>query len=175
MLILIKKLNRLQISEKYLKLGIRLEGECEMRCVNCGKEIEDKSKYCKYCGRNQYQSNITRELPPEDRPQMFNCVECGRPLPVGIDQCIYCNHIYQNEYAVRIKAEQHTGIVGHKGLKCPKCNSDNIKVENDIPISSTLKELIIFGAVLPTTKAKYRKDMVYHCASCGYSWKDSEF
>lgn len=142
-----------------------------MKCNSCGREIADNSNFCSYCGSCQ-NSYTEEELNLEDYPELFNCVECGRPLPVGIDKCIYCNHIYQKSYADRVKAEQHTGILGHKGLRCPMCQSDNIRVENDIPTSVTIKEILLFGMVMPTTKAHYRKDMIYHCASCGYSWTE---
>lgn len=143
-----------------------------MKCNNCGREIDNGSKFCNYCGACQTPYPEAKELPPEEQPELFKCVKCGRPLPVGIDQCIYCKYIYQGTYAQKMKAEQHTGILGNKGLKCPKCASDNIRIENDIPVATKIKELFLIGAIMPQTKAKYRKDMIYHCASCGYAWKE---
>ena len=100
-----------------------------IKCTECGKEISDKTDKCPNCGCPNEQFNKPKELPPEERPEMFNCVDCGRPLPVGINKCIYCNHVYGKVTVEDILNEQYTGISGKKGIFCPKCGSAKIKIE----------------------------------------------
>lgn len=150
-----------------------------IKCPECGKEISDRAKSCPNCGfpitdekENQTRSDErVPELPPEERPEMFECVECGRPLPVGIEQCPYCNHVYQDNYRDKLLEESETGIFGRKNLICPSCGSKKIIVNNDIPVWRKALDGWVLGTVMPDTKMKYRKNMVYVCKVCGYSWK----
>lgn len=72
-----------------------------IKCPECGKEISDKATYCPNCGCPSKEFNTPKELSENENPQMFNCVNCGRPLPVGIEECIYCNYNYKegNNYS----------------------------------------------------------------------------
>lgn len=47
-----------------------------MKCVFCGKEIEEGSLFCGYCGREQ--------------PKVKYCVQCGREIDADADFCGYC-------------------------------------------------------------------------------------
>ena len=59
-----------------------------MKCVHCGKEIDDKSKFCKYCG------GITPEIKESKNPQTgvkkFKCQVCGAELNPGVKFCTKC-------------------------------------------------------------------------------------
>lgn len=144
-----------------------------IKCPECGKEISDKAPACPNCGcpQSEFNKKMVKELPPEERPEMFSCVNCGRPLPVGIEKCIYCDQVYRETIYENLKKESETGVLGRKNLMCPRCNSKNIKIENDIPFYKKAMEIILVGGILPTTKHDYAKDMIYHCKSCGYSWR----
>lgn len=141
-----------------------------INCPECGKEISDKADKCPNCGCPNEEFNKPKELPPEERPEMFNCVDCGRPLPVGIDKCIYCNHVYGKVTSDDILREQYTGISGTKGMRCPKCGSNKIRIENGIPLWKKAFDIVVIGGIMPTTKAEYRKGMSYICKSCGCKW-----
>lgn len=45
-----------------------------MKCVNCGRELPDGTKFCPYCGTGQ----------------MMRCVNCDQELPGGTKFCPYC-------------------------------------------------------------------------------------
>lgn len=132
-----------------------------IKCPECGKEISDKAPTCPNCGCPKNEFLKSKELPPEERPELFNCVECGRPLPVGIEKCIYCNHKYQENIKNNLLSEEGTGIFGRKGLHCPNCGSKNIHIDNDIPLWKKARDILLIGGLMPTTKAEHRKDMVY--------------
>lgn len=91
-----------------------------IKCPECGKEISTKAYKCPNCGcpASEFRDpDEVEEMPEDQRPQMFNCYQCGRPLPVGIDECIYCGKKYtKNSYNTNI---------------CPKCSSHNIKIRNN--------------------------------------------
>lgn len=143
-----------------------------IKCPECGKEISDKAEACPNCGCPITKINSVRELPDEEKPELFECVECGRPLPIGIEKCIYCNHIYTENYWKKIKEESETGVWGTSKVICPICQSRNMKIEGDIPIFLKIFELWGAGAVLPQTKIKYRDKMIYNCQVCGTVWNE---
>lgn len=143
-----------------------------IKCPECGKEISDKATYCPNCGCPSKEFNTPKELSENEKPQMFNCVNCGRPLPVGIKKCIYCNHLYANNYREKIEKEIGTGIWGISKVICPTCKSRNIKIQGDVPIFLKLFEIWGVGTVLPQTKIKYRDKMIYSCQVCKTVWNE---
>lgn len=158
-----------------------------IRCPECGKEVSDRAKSCPNCGfpieevhknEQEYKTDSkderVEELPPEERPEMFECVQCGKPLPKGIERCVYCNHIYQEEYKQKLKEESETGAFGRDELSCPICGSKYLKIENDIPTWKKILEVWTIGTLLPITKLNYKKDMVYKCRKCGSIWEENE-
>lgn len=140
-----------------------------MNCPECGKEISDKAASCPNCGCPM--RNIPRELSDDEKPEMFDCFECGKPLPVGIDKCVYCGKVYDMNKMIEEENATVTGRTGKKGIKCPKCRSRKFHVKNDIPVTKKIGELLVFGTVLASTKVQYRENMIYICKECGYSWK----
>lgn len=71
-----------------------------IKCPECGKEISDKATQCPNCGcpcEEFHKTKAPKELPENEKPQMFNCINCGRPLPIGIEECIYCGYVYSAE------------------------------------------------------------------------------
>ena len=60
-----------------------------MKCVNCGQEIPDETKFCPYCGTSQ----------------MMKCVNCDQEIPGGTKFCPYCG-AKQIIYVVPESAEQ---------------------------------------------------------------------
>lgn len=151
-----------------------------IKCPECGREISDRAANCPGCGfpiaeeigklqRNVSESEDYEDL--EENTQLFDCVECGRPLPVGIKECIYCNHKYIYTNDIKNENYSQTGRFGKKNLICPKCGSRNIQVVNDIPMHKKIGEFLAFGTVMPTTKNEYRDKMEYQCNSCHNRWK----
>lgn len=143
-----------------------------IRCPECGCEISDKALSCPKCGCPKEEYMKPKELPPEKRPELFNCVNCGRPLPIGIDRCIYCAYEYKEIKSEQLQRESDTGILGRKNLRCPNCGSKSIHIENDIPFWKKARDIILIGGLMPTTKAEHRQDMEYVCRVCGFKWNE---
>ena len=60
-----------------------------MKCIYCGKEIDDKSKFCKYCGSSVPPKN---ERPNSDTSKGSKqvCESCGAELKPGMKFCTKC-------------------------------------------------------------------------------------
>lgn len=142
-----------------------------IKCLECGKEFSDKAAACPNCGCPVNHAKNAQELPDDEKPDLFKCTECGRPLPVGIDKCIYCGFKYNSE-AEEAKEEVYSGVTGRDKLQCPVCKSKYIGIQNDIPLLQKIGEIFGIGTVLPETKAKYRSDMIYVCKKCGTIWDE---
>ena len=57
-----------------------------MKCIECGREIEDNKKFCKYCGAPvKHQSN-----PAEKLASTTKCQRCGATLKLGTAFCTQC-------------------------------------------------------------------------------------
>ena len=139
-------------------------------CPECGKEISDKATSCPNCGCPNSEFIRPEELPPEEWPEMFDCVKCGKKIPVNSEKCIFCNYIYKKVDSSDILNEDDTGVFGKKNLFCPKCGSKKIYIENDIPLWKKARDILLIGGIMPTTKADHRKGMIYICKSCGSRW-----
>lgn len=55
-----------------------------MKCTNCGKEITDGQKFCKYCGAPVKIQATT------DNPKVKICSKCGAPIKDGFAFCDQC-------------------------------------------------------------------------------------
>ena len=57
-----------------------------MKCIECGREIEDNKKFCKYCGAPVKQNNAL------DEKLVFvkKCQGCGATLKPGVAFCTQC-------------------------------------------------------------------------------------
>ena len=51
-----------------------------MKCKNCGKKIDEDSKFCKYCGI---------KLSKKINKKLLNCNECGYVI---IGDSHFCSH-----------------------------------------------------------------------------------
>lgn len=151
-----------------------------IQCPECGKEISDKSEFCINCGypiaisihKDDTKNRVVEEYEDlEENTQIFDCIECGRPLPVGIKKCIYCEHKYTYNSDIKRENYTQTGRFGRKNIICPKCGSRSFKVLNDVPIHKKIGDIIAFGTVSEVTKNDYRGNMEYLCNSCFYKWK----
>lgn len=139
----------------------------------CGKDISDRAVSCPNCGCPTVEKK-PRELSEDEKPEMFNCTECGRPLPVTIEKCIYCGKIYDIQKEMEKESIKNTGRTGKKNLCCPRCHCTSVNVKNDIPFLKKVADIFAYGTVSPMTKSQYRSGMIYVCNSCNYSWKDGE-
>lgn len=141
-----------------------------INCPECGKEISDKAASCPNCGLPI--EKMPRELTENEKPEMFDCFECGRPLPTSIDRCIYCGKVYNIDNIIEKENATVTGRTGRKGIRCPQCGSRKFRIQNDIPITRKIGELLTFGTVLASTKMEYRGNMIYICKECGKEWNN---
>lgn len=72
-------------------------GNWNIVCPECGHENESNTQCCIFCGYEYDNDECEvkpRLLAKEDQEELFNCYKCGRPLPIGIDQCVYCKYKY---------------------------------------------------------------------------------
>ena len=67
-----------------------------IRCYNCGKEIDEGSVFCGYCGKKQ--------------PTVKYCVKCGKEIGLDDAFCGYCGtpQVFKEEDAPVVKDEQET-------------------------------------------------------------------
>ena len=143
-----------------------------VKCPECGKEVSDRAKSCPNCGfpieeevhknEQEYKTDSkderVEELPPEERPEMFECLQCGRKLPVGIEECVFCGRTYRN---INNNPEPE--------IQCPACGSYKIKQISKKPFLKKFMEVVAVGGVLPDVNNDYRTE--YKCKNCGKTWE----
>ncbi len=119
-----------------------------IQCPECGREISDRAKSCPHCGfpveeLEKQEKVVPRELPEDQRPELFECYKCGRKIPVGIVECPFCKYLYgtsrsnlyEQEKEAMSKELEFRGLftlAGNGRRKnrykkiCPRCKSDNV-------------------------------------------------
>jgi RNA polymerase subunit RPABC4/transcription elongation factor Spt4 len=67
-----------------------------MRCSNCGKNLEEGTKFCPVCGNAVPEQTHTMQEPPPTplRPQaeMHFCPKCGSVVPLNARFCAACGN-----------------------------------------------------------------------------------
>jgi RNA polymerase subunit RPABC4/transcription elongation factor Spt4 len=67
-----------------------------MRCSNCGKNLEESTKFCPVCGNAVPEQTHTMQEPPPTplRPQaeMHFCPKCGSVVPLNARFCAACGN-----------------------------------------------------------------------------------
>lgn len=75
-----------------------------MYCIHCGRQIEDGSRFCKYCGQRQQSAEEPVKMEPtpapapepapqpapKAEPEMVPCIHCGRLIRADKRFCIFC-------------------------------------------------------------------------------------
>jgi hypothetical protein len=80
-----------------------------MFCKNCGKEIEDNSKYCKYCGyivNSEQNNNIDTSIKPveiisrgENVKNNIRCPLCNRVDNISKVSAVYSSGVSEGRYS----------------------------------------------------------------------------
>lgn len=145
-----------------------------IKCPECGKEISSKADKCPNCGCPV--DDIIQKNAIEDQPDTFNCSSCGRPIPVGSHECMYCGHQY-------IKAPT-------KKIVCPECGGTNVDITfvqsgaytntRNMGAPTTMGRKILKGATFGLwgltgarkshSSTSFRNDKMAVCKDCGHSW-----
>ena len=131
-----------------------------MRCMKCGKEVNDELTFCPVCGnelhKNQKYSNKA--------DYFLRCPVCGKEYLYEMNHCIEC--VYKTEAYQQELLRLQRNIESYKPVtkyvpKCPTCGSTNLK-----RISSTQKatNAVLFGLF------GNKRSKQFHCNNCGYEW-----
>lgn len=59
-------------------------------CKNCGKEISDTAKVCRFCGTKVGGAVIKGEVPVQKGANERTCPSCGKQVPATANVCRYC-------------------------------------------------------------------------------------
>lgn len=99
-----------------------------MYCKECGKGIEDNSKFCLYCGSKVSIEKIL-EPPQEVEKILFpKCPNCKRDVTYTWKRCLYCG----SELVPQKEPEKSYLI------QCPKCKRDITRTSENCPYCSYL-------------------------------------
>ena len=128
-----------------------------IKCIECGKEISDKSQICTNCGCPTSESIKEKELSFFE----FKCRNCSGTKYTRIENqggvffiCDKCGYV--DEF---ISREKQT--IQSSKPKCPTCGSTNIR-----RISGSKKAASIIGfGILSSNLGK-----TYECLNCKHKW-----
>lgn len=70
-----------------------------IKCIECGKEISDKSAQCVYCGC------------PIDEIKVLHCEECGNVIKASDEYCKKCGCPVDNKKNDTIKKDERTPVI----------------------------------------------------------------
>ncbi|MDO5411553.1 MAG: zinc ribbon domain-containing protein [Lachnospiraceae bacterium] len=93
---------------------LKFEGDENVKCTECGREIEDNKKFCKYCGALVKPHNVSEQK----AEQMARCKACGAVLKPGTAFCTQCGTPISQ--AVNTSAKAPLKKPGKKGKKAGK-------------------------------------------------------
>lgn len=74
-----------------------MEGKEYMKCTECGREIGENLKFCKYCGATLKQQIILEKPIVENR---IVCKHCGASIKKGVVYCTQCGEPVNNPLPV---------------------------------------------------------------------------
>lgn len=101
-----------------------------MKCKFCGKEIEEGSLFCGYCGKEQSKAKC--------------CVQCGREIDADAEFCGYCGakqSASETEVPVPIEDNKYDSVNIVPDLKQDSPNIEHLKSSNDIAPEVSLKQV----------------------------------
>lgn len=129
-----------------------------IKCIECNKEISDKSKECPHCGCPTSESLKIKDSIFSNYD--YKCKNCNGTKYTKIENqggiflvCDKCGFV--DEVIPRQKTQQQNIP------KCPTCSSPNIK---KISTTSKVMGAIGFGLLSKTAKSQFE------CKNCGYKW-----
>lgn len=130
-----------------------------IKCIDCGKEISDKSNSCPNCGcptRESIKKIETDNQLLNNQGKLFNtCPLCKKQYESGTLSCDICG------YTSIISPIKNAKSVQQKTPKCPTCGSTNIR---KISASRKIAGAIGFGLLSKTAKSQFE------CLNCKYKW-----
>lgn len=101
-----------------------------MKCKFCGKEIEEGSLFCGYCGKEQ--------------SKVKYCVQCGREIDADAEFCGYCGakqSASETEVPISIEDGKDNSVNIVPDLKQDSPNIEHLKSSNDIAPEVSLKQV----------------------------------
>lgn len=111
-----------------------------MDCRSCGKQLNEGSKFCKFCGVEQlfFQSSTIDTL---REISTTGCVACGKELTVEAKFCKYCgaSQSLNKVGSSNIPASEEIRLQERQNLKPP--------IGKSIPINESSSNAIIFGLI----------------------------
>ena len=127
-----------------------------IKCIDCGKEISDRSISCPHCGCPTI--NSIAQIKTDEYRQTYKCKHCGNTTYTSIenqfgliavcDQCGYAEHI----------THKMPDLPNPTTSECPYCHSTNTK---KISGSSRVASFLTFGL------ASKKVGKQWHCNECG--------
>lgn len=134
-----------------------------IKCIECGKEISDKSESCPNCGcptkfsiEKLEKLNKTKEdekINNQDKI-FYECPVCRIKYPEGTIECSVCGYhaikIISDEFKEKYNQTSNTPT-------CPKCGST--------AITAGQRGYTLMSGFLGSNKT------VNRCVNCGYTWK----
>lgn len=128
-------------------------------CIECGKQISDKSISCPNCGCPTEASLKERKdnIDQNEGSLKYKCPVCGTEYPTENYKCHTCGYISYTSKSERIKLTQNQ----QNTPKCPTCQSTNIK---KISATSKATNAVLFGLF------GNKRNKQFHCNNCGYDW-----
>lgn len=129
-----------------------------IECMECGKQISDKSDVCPNCGCPTSESlrQIEREQHKEDL--IYKCPICGFDNKGKTLKCPVCGYA---KVKTQSMIEEERRELEASRPKCPTCNSTRIKKIGTLERGASIVGLGIFSK-------KINKS--FKCESCGYMW-----
>lgn len=139
-----------------------------IKCVECGKEISDKSEACPNCGCPTSESitNIGDLGKNNLKTLNYTCPNCGNNKYLSVDKpngeiAIICNNCGYVKDLINDNQQIQRQQFLQNQPKCPTCGSTNIE-----KLSFTKKAISIGGLGILSNKI----GKTYQCKNCKATW-----
>lgn len=134
-----------------------------IKCVECGKEISDKSDFCINCGCPTKESVVFSEKERINHGDklFYQCPVCKKDFTDGTFKCDVCKYeslVRQGETQLHLRAEKNLSNTNF--IKCPTCGSTKVGY------LSTYARLL---GVFSMGRSRYSW-VTFECKRCGYMW-----
>lgn len=127
-----------------------------IKCVECGKEISDKSESCPNCGCPTKLSIVEIEKQTYKESLMFKCPICKKEFTSGTFKCDLCGYKHFITPSDELN-KQNQQLQTSNIPTCPKCGST--------AITAGQRGYTLMSGLLGSNKT------VNRCANCGHTWK----
>lgn len=104
-----------------------------MKCKNCGKDLPDNSKFCKYCGSKDLDDSKEEKVYKE-----LICYDCGKELPADSVFCQYCGSKNIGEKKTETKIDKPTNDTNENAdVVEPKIKQNSESTQHTIKSTSS--------------------------------------